>query len=66
MDSFTSSAARPSTSFRVRNAQESDPEDNSYINSDTSSIISTNQQFKKPAKKDKYKHEKENKPDYIF
>jgi hypothetical protein len=42
MDSFISSTSGPSTSFRVRNAQESDPKDDSYIGSDANSGISIN------------------------
>ena len=58
MDSFTSSAAGLSTSFRVRHAEESDPEDNSYISSDANSVKSINKPFKKPTKNNKNKDNK--------
>ena len=52
MASFSSSAAGPSN-YQIRNAQESDPNDNSYSNSDTNSITlsSTPIIFKRPTKK---------------
>ena len=46
MASFTSSAAGPSN-YRIRPAQESDPEDDSYISSDANSVISTNNCLKR-------------------
>jgi hypothetical protein len=65
MASFTSSATRPSN-YRIRPTQESNPKDNSYISSDANSVISTNNYFKTPAKKDKFKNKKENKSTFSF
>ena len=66
MDSFTSSTAGPSTSFNIRHAQESDPDDNNYYSSDNS-IKSIRDPFKKPLKKtEKYKNEKGNKSTFNF
>ena len=68
MASFSSSAAGPSN-YQIRNAQESDPNDNSYSSSDTNSInlSSTPIIFKKPTKKnEEFKNEKGNKSTFTF
>jgi hypothetical protein len=57
MASFTSSATRPSN-YQIRPTQKSNPKDNSYISSNANSVISTNNYFKTPAKKDKFKNKK--------
>ena len=58
MDSSTSLAAGPFTSFRVRYAEESDPEDNLYISSDANSVKFINKLFKKLIKNNKNKDDK--------
>ena len=70
MDSFISSNAGPSQGYQIRNAQQSDPEDDSYIQSDANSITSINPintsrqlSIKKKNKKD-YKNDKENQPNF--
>ena len=68
MASFSSSAAGPS-SYQIRNAQESDPNDDNYSNSDDNSVnlLSTPIIFKKPNKKnEEFKNEKGNKATFIF
>ena len=62
MTSFTKS----SSSYQIRNAQESDPKDETYNISDNNTNISTNTPFKKLTKKDKFKFKKENQLNYIF
>ena len=70
MNSFTSSNAGPSQGYQIRNAQQSDPEDDSYIQSSANSIISINPintsrqlSIKKKNEKD-YKNNKENQPNF--
>lgn len=68
MASFSSSAASPST-YRIRNAQESNPNDDNYSNSDNNSInlSSTPIVFKKPNKTNEaFKNEKGNKSTFTF
>jgi hypothetical protein len=73
MDSFNSFIAGPSrpsqSGYQIRPAQESDPNDDSYSNSNHSSvnIVPTPNIFKKPNKKsEEFKNEKGNKSTFIF
>ena len=71
MASFTSLAAGPSN-YRIRPAQESDPEDNSYITSNANSVISIDpidNPFQQPIKRKNvknFKNTKENYPNFKF
>ena len=73
MDSFTSLNAGPFNEYRICNAQELDPKDNNYINSNANSVILTinpkNNPFRQPIKKKQnkdFKNTKENQPNFNF
>ena len=67
MASFNSSIAGHSSSFNIRYVEDSDPNDDSYQNSDNNSVESISKIFKKLLKKsEEFKNEKGNKPNFKF